>query len=1106
MNTATPMASHPFEPVDYDPFAGGELAVVVPTTEAQREIWLADQLCQEASLGFNLSVSLRFTGALQVDALRRAVQDLVDRHDALRSWIGPDCQTLAVLKQLDVPFLVSDLSGQDQAARDFAVAERLRATVETPFEVGDAPLFRAELLRLGEQEHLLLLTAHHIVCDGWSWWVLVRELGALYAQRSGSGGDALPEPESFADYAMGEVERQSNPVHAADEAYWVSRFPGAVPVLELPTDRSRPALRTFASAREDHILSEDLLADLRRLGARRGASLFATLLASFSGLLYRLTGQTEVVVGIPAAGQPVDGYDDLIGHCVNALPLRFDVNPSAPFVEMVDAAQSMLLDALEHQRYTFGTLLKKLQIRRDPARMPLISVLFNLDQALDQEGTAFPGLAMEFDSNPRSFELFELFVNAVQVGGQLRLECQYNSDLFDAGTIRRWLRAYETMLRASIDRDAVPFARLPLVDTVARAELDALQPAPTDFDRHRAMHQYFEAQCDKTPSRIALSAGTISLGYADLEARANRVAHVLRSHGVRRGALVGLALDRGTDMLAGLLGILKAGAGYVPLDPQFPTERLAYMAADAGLAMLLTTREHAARFDLRGRPMLLFDEDAQTLAQAPTGRLSHDDGAAQPEDPAYVIYTSGSTGRPKGVIVPHRAVSNFLASMREEPGLDASDRLLAVTTLSFDIAVLELLLPLAVGAQIVLADRDTSGDGQSLRALLENSRATVMQGTPSTWRLLIGAGWKGSPEFKALCGGEPMAVDLATSLLSRCGSVWNVYGPTETTVWSTCARIVPPQDGHAPDIHIGHPIANTRIWILDPHGELCPFGVPGEIWIGGDGVTKGYLGRPELTGERFVADRMVSPASTPDTSALLYCTGDRGRWRADGNLEHLGRLDYQVKVRGYRIELGEIETNLAACEGVARALVIVREDRPGDQRLVAYLVASPAAVVDPGALRAHLRELLPAYMLPHHFVVLSEIPLLPNGKIDRNALPLPVVLEEATMAPRPGATGAAADPRVHYLSQVWSELLGTRAGPDDNFFELGGHSMLAVQMASRVESDTGVRIKMIRLGTQTLAQVADGLPVAAEGNATGAGGRFSNGLRRLFGLAPGRAP
>ncbi|GAB3094388.1 non-ribosomal peptide synthetase [Lysobacter terrae] len=1108
MNTAAPLPSLAFEPVDYDPFEAGELALVVPTTESQREIWLADQLSPEASLAFNLSVSLRFSGGLDVDALSRALQALIDRHDALRACVGPDGQTLAILQDHALPLPITDLRGSDTSLRDHTVSQRLRASVETPFSLAE-PMFRAELLRLGGSEDLLLLSTHHVVCDGWSWWVLVRELGALYAQHAGVSTDAeahsLPAvAASFAEYAMNEAAAQEDPAHEADGAYWLSRFAGEAPVLELPTDRPRPALRTFSSAREDYVLDEELFAGLRRLGGRHGVSLFATLLAGFSGLLSRITGQADVVVGIPAAGQPVAGADDLVGHCVNTLPLRFAIEPGTPFTAMLDTAQAILLDALEHQRHTFGTLLKKLRIRRDPARMPLVGVLFNLDQALEHESTAFPGVAMDFDSNPRSFETFELFVNAVQSKGRLRLECQYNTELFDAATIRRWLLAYETLLRAAVERESTPFAQLPLVDAAARAELDALQPQPIAFDRECRMHQFFERQCDRTPARIALRAGRAAVSYTDLEAQANRIAHVLRGHGIRRGALVGLALDRGVDMLAALLGILKAGAGYVPLDPQFPAERLAYMAADAGLAMLVTTSEYAPRFDLRGRPMLLVDEHATQLSDAAAQRLSDDAEAARPDDPAYVIYTSGSTGRPKGVIVPHRAVSNFITSMQREPGLSERDRLLAITTLSFDIAVLELLLPLSVGAQIVMADRETAGDGAALRSLLENSEATIMQGTPSSWRLLIDAGWNGQAGFKALCGGEAMSPDLASALLERCGSVWNVYGPTETTVWSTCARIDAPDAGMAPDVHIGRPIANTTVWVLDAQGELCPLGVPGEICIGGDGVTKGYLDRPELTSERFVPDRYSRVASaSAEQHPLLYRTGDRGRWRADGNIEHQGRLDHQVKVRGYRIELGEIEANLAARAEIARALVIVREDRANDQRLVAYLVATPGMTIDETALRAHLRDLLPAYMLPQHFLVLDELPLLPNGKIDRHALPSPTH-EESHAATAVAQDDASIDPRIRYLAQVWSELLGLPAGMDDNFFELGGHSMLAVQMASRVERDTGHRIKLIRLGAETLAQVAAGLPAPAEAEAPAVRenrGRISSGLRRLFGLA-----
>lgn len=1031
--------------VDYDPFAEGTLSRVAPTTEPQREVWLADQLGVDASLAYNESISLDFRGELDADALRDALRGLVARHDILRANFGPDGRTLCVNDEREIDLALIDLSSLDDAERNARVVAHAREVVETPFDLDHGALFRADLLRLAPAHHHLVLTAHHIVCDGWSWWVIVRELGTLYSQAVGHAAQALPPAESFADYALAEAEHPQGATYRSDEAYWLSRFADGGPILDLPTDRARPTRRTSPSIREDHLLDNDLVAAVRRLGARQGASLFATLLAGFAGLLSRLTSQNDVVIGIPAAGQSVDGHDHLVGHCVNLLPLRFELDHAQPFEQALGGAQSTLLDAIEHQRYTFGTLLKKLPLQRDPARLPLCSVMFNIDQAMDQESTGFHGLGMRLITNPRSYENFELFVNAVQVQGGMRLECQYNTDLFDNATIRRWMAAYETLLREAVARPDLPFCRLSVVSENARAELQALQPAPVPFDRECRMHEVFERQCDRTPDRIAIEFNDEHVRYDELEARANRIAHLLRARGVHRGSLVGLVLDRGVDMLAGLLGVLKAGAGYVPLDPNFPAERLSYMASDAGLAALLTTSRHADHFDLRGRPVLALDTLQEELASLPTSRIGRDDGAAQPESVAYVIYTSGSTGRPKGVQVPHRAVSNFLSSMAKEPGLGAEDRLVAVTTLSFDIAVLELLLPLSVGARVVLADRVSAADGVALKALIASSGATVMQATPASWRLLLDAEWQGDANFKILCGGEALPADLASQLLTRCGSLWNVYGPTETTVWSTCSRVT-----SASDIHIGRPIDNTQVWILDPRGELCPLGVPGEIWIGGDGVTLGYLDRAELTAERFVADPFAA-----SKGALLYRTGDRGRWRQDGVLEHQGRLDFQVKVRGYRIELGEIEALLAAHAQVARAVVVAREDRPGDVRLVAYVVGEGGAL-DEAALVSYLKGSLPDYMIPQHILFLDAIPLLPNGKIDRKSLPAPdltVKLAGERVAPRNALERTIAD--------AMAKVLGVaEVGVDDDFFSLGGHSLLAAQLTSRINKELGITLSL----------------------------------------------
>ncbi|GAA3923150.1 hypothetical protein GCM10022229_16250 [Luteimonas lutimaris] len=1042
--------------MDYDPFAGGELLRVVPTTEPQREVWLADRLGEDASLAFNESVSLRLRGTLDAAALESALLELVNRHDVLRASFGPDGETLCVLEDAGFALAHRDFSGPDAAAREAAVAERLRLAVETPFALDSGSPFRAELLRLSAEEHVLVLTAHHIVCDGWSWWVLVRELSALYAQDVGAGAATLPAPESFADYALAEATQPATRQYAEDEGYWLSRFVEEAPVLDLPTDRPRPAQRTFASRREDYVLDATLVSAIRAMGARRGTSLFATLLAGFAATLSRLTAQADVVIGIPAAGQSVDGHDDLVGHCVNLLPLRCDVPPAQPFTQTLDALQVTLLDAIEHQRYTFGTLLKKLRVRRDPSRLPLVSVMFNIDQALDQQATAFPGLSLDFQSNPRSCENFELFINAVQAHGELRLECQYNTDLFDRATIVRWMQAYESLLRGAVAAVDTPLGRLPLLPPAELQALAALQPPRTPYPAERGMHELFELQCDRAPERIALRYRDQALTYAQLEARANRIASLLRARGVHAGALVGLAVDRGVDMLAAQLAILKTGAGYVPLDPAFPQERLAYMVGDAGLAALVTQRSHADRFDLRGRPVLALDALADELAQASAERETQ---RIDPESIAYVIYTSGSTGKPKGVQVPHRGVTNFIASMEQRPGMGADDRLVAVTTLSFDIAVLELFLPLSVGAEVILADRETAMDGELLSMLLRERGATLMQATPATWRVLIDAGWQGGQDFRVLCGGEPLPPDLARALLARCGQLWNLYGPTETTVWSTCARVEDPARG----ISIGTPIANTTVWIVDAQGQPCPLGVPGELCIGGDGVTLGYLGRADLTAERFIADPF-----SDRPGAKLYRTGDRARWRSDGTLEHLGRLDFQVKVRGYRIELGEIEAALAACPGVAQSLVLVREDRPGDVRLVGYAVAQPGAKPIERETLDLLKRALPEYMVPQHIVMLDAMPLLPNGKVDRKALPAPDLdARSEDMVPPRNDTERA-------IAKLMAQVLGQPAvGIHDNFFSLGGHSLLAAQLTSRLNRELGAALTLRALfDTPTVAGLA----------------------------------
>lgn len=608
--------------------------------------------------------------------------------------------------------------------------------------------------------------------------------------------------------------------------------------------------------------------------------------------------------------------------------------------------------------------------------------------------------------------------------------------------------------------------------------------------------QLISAQIARTPDAIAAVHGSRSLSYRDLGRQSDRAAARLRALGVARGTLVGVHLERSVEMLVAVIAVMKTGAAYVPLDPDFPADRLGHMVADAGLAVVVSQpslADVAPPGDYRRVHVAQLLEQQDEAADEPTPVAPDPPQSGNGSDLVYVLYTSGSTGIPKGVAIEHRNVANFLLSMQGEPGMDAQDRIVAVTTLSFDIAALELYLPLVTGATVVIASREEASDGGSLRALIDSNGATVMQATPTTWRLLIDAGWQGSPGFKVLCGGEPLPPDLARMLLERCGQLWNMYGPTETAIWSTVHRVT---DGEEP-VPIGRPIANTRVYVLDRSGRPVPTGILGELFIAGAGVARGYLNLPQLTAERFLRD----PYSK-DAGARMYRTGDLGRYLPDGNLEFRSRVDNQVKIRGFRVELGDVEAALESHAAVKQAVARIVEFRPGDLRLVAYVLPFGEAPTH-ADLRDYLRTRLPHYMVPQHLPVVREFPLTPNGKVDRNALPLPQLPPAAGMH-----TGSSApvDPRIGYLAAVWSEILGVAAGADDNFFDLGGHSMLAVHMVNRVAAETGVRIKLVRLASQNLAALAVDLPASADAAApAGGGARFVRDAMRLFGI-PGVKP
>jgi amino acid adenylation domain-containing protein len=730
-----------------------------------------------------------------------------------------------------------------------------------------------------------------------------------------------------------------------------------------------------------------------------------------------------------------------------------------------------LLAGYEHQNYTYGRLVRKLQTPRDPSRLPLTEVQFNLERVGDD--MKFDGFEAQADPNPKSFVNFDIFLNIVESKDGLMLDCDYNTGLFDEATIARWLGHYETLLLGMVDDAGQPVSRLPLLNTASRQQmLVDWNRTAADYPHSVCVHQLFEEQARKTPDAIAAVFESERLTYRELDRKANQLANYLRNNGVRPGVIVGIFVERSLDMIVALLGVMKAGGAYVPMDPTYPAERISFVLNDASVPMLLTQENLFKTVNVGSAKHVFLDTEWANIA-----RNSSDapPAAATADDLAYVIYTSGSTGKPKGVEIPHRAVVNLLLSMSKKPGLAPNDVLVAVTTLSFDIAGLELFLPLAMGATLVIASREAAADGNLLMARLNSCGATVMQATPVTWKLLIEAGWDGKPALKALCGGEAFPRDLANELVRRAQSVWNMYGPTETTIWSSTIEV---KAGEGP-VPIGPPIDNTQFYVLDKNNQPVPIGVAGELHIGGDGLARGYFHRPELTAEKFIADpfrgesargaSLGGGSSPAQPDARMYKTGDLVRYRADGTIEFLGRLDHQVKLRGFRIELGEIETAISRYPGVREAVVIVREDIPGDKRLVAYVTSDQQALTI-SAVREALTGKLPNYMLPSAVVRLDAMPLTPNGKIDRKALPAPDTARTARqrdyVAPR--------TEQEKTLAAIWAEVLHLdRVGVQDNLFELGADSLHIFQIVARA-GKAGMKIApALILRQRTIAAVLE---------------------------------
>ncbi len=1012
---------------------------------AQQRLWFLDQL-EPNSAFYNVPMALRLTGELDGGALEAAINEVVARHDSLRTTFelqeGEPVQVVAA--HLVLALMPIDLSGLPEGEREREAQRLVQEEARRPFVLSVGPLFRSLLLKLGPQEHVLMVNMHHAISDGWSLGVFSEDLSVLYeAFRQG-----LPSPLpalalTYRDYSVWQRGYLEGGALAHQLDYWKRHLAGAPPSLELPTDRVRPAVQTFHGSKEIVLFPHEVLEGVKRLSRTEGATFFITLLAAFNAFLSRYSGQQDLVVGTASAGRRHVAMEKVIGFFVNTLALRTDVSDDPTFRELLGRVRATTLNAYANQDVPFEKLVEELNPVRDLSRSPLFQVMMIQQNASQRFQTLGPLSVTAFGTVADTAKV-DLLLNVSEVGDRLRCALEYNTDLYDAGTIEQMLRHFRYVLE-SVIRD--PSRRVSEIELQSEPEqrelLERWNQTGAEYPREASLVELVDAQAARTPHQVAAVFEGQQLTYGDLNQRANQLAHRLRTLGVGPDILVGVCLERSLEMLVAILGVVKAGGAYLPVDPAFPTDRQAFMLDDAKVPVLLTSAKLAAGLPPHAAIQICLDTEWDSIQSY---SKDNPEVLAGPENLAYVLYTSGSTGRPKGVMITHRNLVNFLESMRREPGLTGKDILVAVTTLSFDIAGLELWLPLCVGARVVIASRNVAMDGVQLAALLHASGATMMQATPATWRLLLETGWAGEHDLVALCGGEALPASLASALLPLCQSLWNMYGPTETTIWSTIGRVT--EDGH---ISLGHPIANTQILILDSRQQLVPIGVTGELCIGGDGLSPGYLHQPELTAERFIPNPFGR-----QPGARLYKTGDLARRRYDGSIEYVGRVEDQVKIRGFRIELGEIEAVIAKHPHVQQAVVIVREDQPGNKTLVAYLVPAPGTSFSPTDLRLWIKHSLPDYMVPLAWVEMETLPLSPAGKVNRRALPAPHA--------RASTTADEKTPVEIRLASIWQEVLKVPlVRLDDDFFDLGGHSLLAVQMMTLAREAFGVLMCLLHL-------------------------------------------
>ncbi|HEU5375939.1 MAG TPA: amino acid adenylation domain-containing protein [Ktedonobacteraceae bacterium] len=1021
-----------------------------PLSFAQQRLWFLHQMAPDNPV-YNVSSAIAITGPLQKQVLERSLNALVRRHQILRTRFvvqeGQPVQQIDPPQPLSLP--VVDLTGLSATEREAQVPSLCRQEARRPFDLAQGPLLRLQLLRLDTFDHLLLLSLHHILADGWSLGILFHELGALYAAFCADRPAPLPAQEfQYAHFARWQHEDQAHTSADAHLTYWKQHL-AEMPPLTLPADHARSATQTFAGASEPFHLSPDLTGRLKALSQRAGVTLFMTLMAGFSALLARSSGQEDIGVGTVIANRTHSELERVIGFFANTLVLRTNLAGDPTVYELLRRVRETALGAYAHQDTPFERLVEELHPQRDLGQNPLVQTVLILQNA-PYESLELPGLKLRLSLVQNGTSKFDLLLSLWESADGLSGLLEYSTDLFDASTICRFLGHYQQVLVGMVTRPEQPVSALQILTQAEQEQLRTWNATEVVYARDFCLPELFEQQVERVPDTIALVFEDHHCTYRELNVRANQLAHHLQRLGVGPDVCVGVCLERSLELVVGLLGILKAGGAYVPIDPTYPLERIALMLADTQASLVLTQSHVTPALSAHQAKILCLDIPDEQWTHYPRTNPAV---TVAPDNLAYVIYTSGSTGQPKGVMNTHRGIGNRLLWMQEAYALTASDRVLQKTPFSFDVSVWEFFWPLVTGAMLVIAHPEGHKDRVYLRNLIREQRITTLHFVPSMLQVFLE-----EPVFEdcqslrqVMCSGETLLYDLQQRFFAQFSAdLHNLYGPTEAAIDVTFWACQPAGELHI--VPIGYPIANTQIYLLDSSGNPVPVGVVGELYIGGVGVARGYLNRPDLSAERFVPDPFSGYAG-----ARLYRTGDLARYLPNGAIEYLGRLDHQVKIRGFRIEPGEIEATLGHHPAVRDVAVIARDGMPGERRLIAYLVLHEGQQTSHAALRSFVKQWLPEYMIPAVFILLEAFPLTPNGKLDRQALPAP----EEISPTRDQLFEGPRTPLEEQVAALWATVLGvSQISLRDTFFDLGGHSLLATQLLSRVEKAFDIMVPL----------------------------------------------